>query len=510
MSTQYLKTIKNAILVALALCFASSCENGPSGLGLTPRSVDLPAKGGTAQIAFSAAQDWTANASADWVTLSPASGQAGDIIVTLTVAENTSTTPRTATVTVTEPSIGMSDAITVSQEGAEVIPDPVLQLSAHETSLGAGGGSAQLTVQTNREWTATPDSDWIVATPDKGIAGNITVTLTVAENPDTQPRTGTVTFKADNLTEIFTISQYAQKPAAISLSSDAFVFGAEGGMNTLKVTANVDWNASTEDNWLEITPTEGISGTSAVVVEAAAHEGTESRTGKIVFSGGGVSTVLMVTQMAPVSPETPTLELSASTLTFTEEAGNNEISVISNQNWSASSDSNWIQVAPASGASGTVTVKITVTANNSESDRGGKVTFTAGDLVRTLIVNQKGKTPETAPSINLAPVSLTYSADGGTATVTVNADAAWKAAAEADWITLSTNSGQAGNSSIRVTAAANKSTNDRTVAVVFTAGVTSVRLSISQKGLTQQQLGGITGDLGDWADGGSSNFHKNN
>lgn len=510
MSSQYLKTIKNAVLVALALCFASSCENGPSGLGITPRSVSVPATGGSAQIAFAATLDWTATAAADWVTLSPSSGKAGDIVVTVTVAENTSTTPRTTTVTVSEPSLAISDAITVSQEGATVIPDPVLLLSAHETSLGAGGGSAQVTVQTNREWTATSDSDWMVANPPSGIAGNVTVTLTVAANPNTQPRTGTVTFKADNLTETFTLTQYAKKPASISLSSDAFVFGDQGGMNTLKVTANVDWTASTEDSWLVVTPAEGISGTSAVVVETGVYEGAEPRTGKITFAGGGASAVLMVTQMAPVSPETPSLELSASTLTFTEEAGNNEISVISNQSWSARSDSDWIQVAPATGASGTVTVKITVTANNTESDRGGKVTFTAGNLVRTLIVNQKGKTPESAPSISLAPVSLTYSADGGTATVSVTADAAWTASADASWVTLAPASGQAGTGSIKVTAAANKSANDRTAAVVFKAGVTSVRLSISQKGLTQQQLGGITGDLGDWADGGSSDFHKNN
>ncbi len=505
-----LKPILNALAASLVLMLAASCEGNQMGLGLTPTTVNVPAEGGSAQVAFSAQSAWTATTTAEWIQLSPSSGEAGDIVMKVEVGANTTTSPRTSLVTVAIPDIGLSGVVTVSQEAAAVVPDPVLVISANETTLNANGGSAQVTVQTNRDWTAVSDVDWITVDPASGISGRVTVTITAAANATFEQRVGKVTFKAENLTETFTLTQYAKKPASVSLSSDAFVFAAEGGMNNLIVTSNVDWTAKTNDSWLTVTPDNGITGASGVVIKAEANSGTEPRTGSVVFTGGDATTTLMVTQLAPASPEVPSLELSASTLTFSEEAGENSISVIASVAWRASSDSNWITIAPASGESGTVTVKITVAANTAEADRGGKVTFTAGDIVRTLIVNQKGKVPESAPTITLSPVSLTYSSDGGTASVSVTADAAWRASADADWITIQPASGAIGTTTIKVTTSANKQANDRAGAVVFTAGSTSVRLSLSQKGLTQQALGGITGDLGDWGDGGSADFNKNN
>ena len=505
-----LKPILNALAVSFVLILAASCEGSQVGLGLTPATVNLPAEGGSARVAFSAQEAWKATTTAEWIRLSPSSGEAGDIVMTVEVAENTTTTPRTTLVTVSVPSIELSGTLTVSQEGATVVPDPVLTISAHETTMNANGGSAQVTVQTNRTWTATSDAAWITVDPASGISGNVTVSIKAAANDTFEQRSGKVTFKAENLTETFTLTEYAKKPASVSLSSDAFVFAADGGMNNLVVTSNVDWTATTQDSWLTVTPDSGISGASAVVIKADANTESEPRTGSIVFTGDDATTTLMVTQLAPASPEVPSLELSASTLTFSEEAGSNDISVIASIAWRASSDSNWITLTPTSGEGGTVNVRISVTANSAEADRGGKVTFTAGDLVRTLIVNQKGKVPETAPTITLSPVSLTYSSDGGTASVSVTADAAWTASADANWITIQPASGAVGTTTIKVTTSANKSANDRAGAVVFTAGKTSVRLSLSQKGLTQQALGGITGDLGDWGDGGSADFDKNN
>ncbi len=499
-----------AILLALAVLLTTACEGTQTSLGVTPKTVSVKAEGEAVTVAFSATMDWTATSSADWITLSPSSGKSGDIKMTITAKENTSTSPRTATVTVSMPSIQVSDVVTVSQAAAEVIPDPTLTLSARETTVGAEGGSAQITVETNQTWSATSSAQWISVNPASGIAGKVSVVFTIEANPNLEPREGQITFTAGNLTEVFNLTQYAKKPSSVTLSSDAFTFAAEGGMNNLVVTANVAWKAASSSDWLEITPAEGIAGATATVVKASAYNGEEPRTGFITFTGSDATATLYVTQLAPVKTDEPVLELSASTLSFSEEAGSNKISVIGNVSWSAASDASWLTVTPTRGEAGNVEVTITVSANNAEADRGGKVTFSSGGLVRTLIVNQKGKVNESAPSINLSTVSLTFSAEGGTADVSVTADAAWTASSDASWLKITPAKENAGAKTVKVSAEANSSANDRSGAITFTSGSTSVRLSVSQKGRGQQSVGGITGELGDWGDGGSIDFNKNN
>lgn len=503
-------TASRALAGILAAFSLLACEGSQTSLGVTPKTVSVNAEGGSVQVAFSATMDWTASTSADWISLSPSSGTAGDIVMTVTVQKNSSTSPRSTVVTVSMPSIQVSDVVTVSQEAAAAIPDPSFSLSAHETVMGAEGGSAQLTVKTNQTWSARSSGNWITVTPEAGIAGEMSIILTVAANPALEPREGEITFTAGPLTDVFKLTQYARKPASVTLSSDAFIFPAEGGLNNLVISANVAWTAQSGDVWLKITPAEGIAGAVAAVVEASAYEGEDARTGTITFSGGDASATLFVTQLAPVKTDDPVLELSASTLSFPDSAGSNEISVIGNVSWNAVSDAGWLTVTPAQGQAGNVSVTITVTANTAASDRGGKVSFISGNLVRTLIVNQKGKVSESAPTIDLSPVSLTFSTEGGTAEISLSADAAWSASADATWISVNPARAEAGTRAVKVTAARNESSNDRSGAVVFTAGNTSVRLSVSQKGRGQQSLGGITGELGNWADGGSADFNKNN
>lgn len=504
------KRAAGAFLFALVAFAPMACEGNQTSLGVTPKTVSVPAEGGSSKIAFSAMTDWTATTSADWITLSSLSGEKGDVVVTVTVGKNESTTPRTGTVTISMPSFQISDIVTVSQDGATAIPDPTLTLSAHETHLGADGGSAQITVKTNQNWSAGSSVPWISANPASGIAGELSVTLTVEANATLEPREGEVTFTAGTLTEKVKITQDARKPSTLSLSSDAFTFASEGGRSNLVVTANVNWTASSNSDWLTIAPAEGIAGAMAAVVETSAYQGEEARTGAITFTGGDVTAVLMVTQLAPVKTDDPVLELSTGTLSFSDEAGSNDITVIGNVDWTAASDVDWLSVSPAQGTSGSATVTISVTQNAGQSDRGGKVSFTSGNLVRTLQVNQKGKVVESAPTINLSPVSLTFSTTGGTAEVSVTADAAWTASSDAAWLTVDSTSGTAGTKTIKVSATTNEHANDRSGAITFTAGATSVRLSVSQKGRGQISVGGITGSLGDWGDGGNADFNKNN
>lgn len=84
-------------------------------------SLSFPAEGSSQEIAFAATLEWTAAASEEFVLLEPASGEAGEAVVTVTVGINEASEPRTATVTLT---CGEDvKTVTLTQAAAEQAPE---------------------------------------------------------------------------------------------------------------------------------------------------------------------------------------------------------------------------------------------------------------------------------------------------------------------------------------------------------------------------------------------------
>ena len=204
--------------VLVTLLFAAACgEDGPDipvnvNLAVNPTEVTIPASGGQATVSFTSPIAWAASTSADWLRISPASGEGAEKInITLSATENQSTDQRTATVTVKVPTLNnISESVKVIQLGKEV---PSLELSAESFNCAAEGGESSLTVKANVPWTAKSNANWITLSKNSGEAGTATIVLTSAPNPVYEPRTGTVVFTAESISKTVTIAQAAaQKP----------------------------------------------------------------------------------------------------------------------------------------------------------------------------------------------------------------------------------------------------------------------------------------------------------
>lgn len=124
--------MKNRLLsllsIAAALLGTASCEdllgiiedfggdvNKVTEISITPKSVTIKAEGGTASIAFTAPEAWSATSTEDWITIEPSAGTRGDAVVTITANANTGA-ERSTTVTVESGKLKAS--ATVIQEGA--------------------------------------------------------------------------------------------------------------------------------------------------------------------------------------------------------------------------------------------------------------------------------------------------------------------------------------------------------------------------------------------------------
>src|SRR5574344_1561048 len=77
-----------------------------------------------------------------------------------------------------------------------------------------------------------------------------------------------------------------------------------------------------------------------------------------------------------------------STMDIAGEQGTSSFRVFSNSDWTVASDASWLTVSPASGKSGAAQITATFEQNVSGSSRTGKLTFTAGSLVKSLTLTQ--------------------------------------------------------------------------------------------------------------------------
>ena len=93
--------------------------------------------------------------------------------------------------------------------------------------------------------------------------------------------------------------------------------------------------------------------------------------------------------------DTPSITLARDTIYLEKQAGYVDIDVQSNRTWTASvtSDSSWLTVSPASGSSGTTSVRVSVLANDAADavDRTTEIIFAVGRTYsKKIIVKQSG------------------------------------------------------------------------------------------------------------------------
>lgn len=117
----FLKAV--AIATLIAGCGGTGTENEPE---ITPEikfTEDIVTSGISVEsaeqsitLSFSTNVAWSATVSADWLTISPSSGEAGKNSVKVEVEENRTGQPRSATITISDKESMQKVSVTVRQE----------------------------------------------------------------------------------------------------------------------------------------------------------------------------------------------------------------------------------------------------------------------------------------------------------------------------------------------------------------------------------------------------------
>ena len=129
---------------------------------------------------------WTTTEDVGWISITSGNSGSGDGTVTYSVLANTSSNPRSATITVA----GQSH--TVTQDGVSCS----YSISPASRSFGSDGGtgSISVTAPSGCSWTASEGVKWIEIQSGKNGSGNGTVTYSVSANKDKKnSRSATIT-----------------------------------------------------------------------------------------------------------------------------------------------------------------------------------------------------------------------------------------------------------------------------------------------------------------------------
>jgi len=373
-----------AAVAAGAGCGGTSTEQviGPTAsrcqITLPSPPAALPASGSSVSLNVSAARDctWTAASDAQWVTVTPTSGQ-GNGAVSITVAPNVQPSARSASVAVNEASV------TVSQE-----PAPCrFELGDQSARVGFEGGRASVHVLTTSgcQWRAAGSAAWLRILTTDGV-GSGTVDIDVSRN-DGPERSVTLSIAGSS----FVLAQDAppagvpQHPTSCSFSIDpeGTTIRSAAGQGSVRVLADpgCPWTAASQTSWISVQRSTG-SGPEVVTYQFSANLSTTSeRSGGIAIAG----------RTHRVTQQACGLSIDSGVPNFPPAGGDGDFRVTTDAGcvWNATtSNPDWI-VLIRSSAAGSNVVTYKVAPNPVARDRSA--TITVSGRTKTVIQQALGQ-----------------------------------------------------------------------------------------------------------------------
>lgn len=420
---------------------------------LTPAAASVNAAGGTvaATLAFSdAGCAWTANASATWLSVTPASGT-GSAALSVIADVNTSTS-RTAAITVG------GATLTVTQDAAAPVPTGTLA----ERSVGSGTGTTSASVTV----TAPAGSLLLAAASGDGPGTANTQTVTVSGGGLTwtreirangrpghaefwTARVGSSGLVNALITARHAYSGYFLRFTVIAL--DGAAVGAKVGANgtsgaakaTITPTKVGSFLYGVGSDWSKVQARTLLSGQRKISESAPSGLGTFWSQGLTAGSTTASTAPYAVGTSAPTStnwdfvaieivpaavapPPPPPCTYSVSPVSLLHGYGGQSSAVAVTASdascaWTASSPAGWLSVVPSTGT-GPGSVTLTSTANTG-SERSVSVTV-AG---QTVTVTQAAAPPPNTPPVvtqtgNQVTLTVTATDPQGVASVTFELD----------------------------------------------------------------------------------------
>ena len=425
--------------------------------GVQSSEVSVKSESQSVTVSFSSNVPWMASVSADWIFISPSSGQAGSNTVSIKVMENVTDQPRTATVTITDIDGKSTLTFEINQEAV----DRTLTVNPESMTFTAQGGEDKLTVSSNTEWTVGKDVDWITLDSDKG-NGDSMIKVIATENQSLTLRTGSITVTSTDGKIKRTVS-VQQDGADVVFSIDRLdvSVNAAGEDFTVNVTHNIGYKIDSQPEWVKLTNKATSGNIDTFTFKAEANTSIAAREGVIVFCNDNNECVPVTIKQSGASAS---LSVSPTNMDFTAKTESKIFTVTSNSDWTATSDASWVKLNASSG-NGNAQVTVTTEENTTITQRSATITIKTADGKATANV----KVTQSAANVifSVDKNEFNVASTGESFSVKVTHNIGYKITSMPEWVNQ-TNKATSGNTdTFTFKADANASTSPREGVIVF-------------------------------------------
>ena len=458
----FLKAV--AIATLIAGCGGTGTENEPE---ITPEikfTEDIVTSGISVEsaeqsitLSFSTNVAWSATVSADWLTISPSSGEAGKNSVKVEVEENRTGQPRSATITISDKESTRKVSVTVRQEALKAS----LTVSPESLELSANKGEEMLSITSNTDWVITKDAEWITLDSDKG-KGLATIAAGVTENTSLTSRTGTITVSTSDGSVKKTVSvRQSGADVIFTIDKNEFNVAAAGESFSVKVTRNIGYKINSQPEWVKQPDKANSGNVDTYTFTAEANTSTEAREGVIVFCNDNNECVPVTVKQAGANA---TLSVSPAELTFTANTESKSLDVTSNTAWTAASGASWAKLNKTNG-SGNAQIAVTAEENTAITQRSATITIKTADGKASATVKVTQSAANVIFSVDKNEHSV--AAAGGDFTVKVTRNIGYKINSQPEWVKQPDKANSGNVDTYTFTAEANTSTEAREGVIVF-------------------------------------------
>ena len=187
------------------------------------------------------------------------------------------------------------------ENGGIKIPDGITISDSYVSNgitVAKTGATLKIAAQSKNAITATSSADWItIAKGETTQAMSVTpFTITVSENPNTDDRTGEITFTAGSDTKTIKVTQIAK--TGLVVKTPTFSVPAEGGDITVELSANEDYQYVISESWITKSATRASMTDHTETFTVAKNASPDARTATITFTVEGKAESVTVSQVA--------------------------------------------------------------------------------------------------------------------------------------------------------------------------------------------------------------------
>ena len=338
-------------------------------------------------------------------------------------------------------------------------------------NVGAVVTYQDFAVECSTSWKCETSASGVTITPGTG-SGNGTVRVTFGANQSTDPRTIPVAFSTTNGSGNTAGASVVQAGAAsqnISVTPSSLNLPGGSSSGTVGVTATGAWSASKSASWLTLSQSSGSAGSGIQVTVSAAPNTGSARTGRVTFTCGSATAVLVVNQGGESSVDS--IDALPATVTLGAESGTTgATTVYASSAWKIADSTplpSWLAASgPQAGSLQGETLSF-----SSKSANGSSVPRTANlrlelrsdsSVYKMVAVSQEGQV-----ILYASPASVSVFAFQGAGSTDITCNTAWQVLSHSEDIVIEdgTESGS-GNGQISWFAKGNPSSSARTLTIV--------------------------------------------